>query len=73
MQQSNQTILAIPPAIVGKNALIPLCPLNAIAWLVLLSPLLPSEMEALQALGIKILVDPFAKRKASRRPESEEA
>ncbi|MCY0900119.1 MAG: DeoR/GlpR family DNA-binding transcription regulator [Firmicutes bacterium] len=63
MQQSNQTVLAIPPSIVGKNALIPLCPLNMISWLVLINPLAPHEMEALQALGIKILVDPFAKRR----------
>ena len=30
MQQSNQTILAISPFVVGKNAFIPLCPLNSI-------------------------------------------
>lgn len=67
MQQSNQTILAISPLIVGKNSLIPLCPLSAITWMVLLSPFQSHEMEALQARGIKILVDPFAERKGPGR------
>ena len=67
MQQSNQTILAIPPFVVGKNALIPLCPLNSITWMVLLNPFPPHEMEALQTVGIKMLVDPFAGRKGSQK------
>ncbi|WP_020374186.1 DeoR/GlpR family DNA-binding transcription regulator [Sulfobacillus thermosulfidooxidans] len=67
MQNANQTILAIPNEIIGKNSLIPLCSLSALSWIILVEPLDSRQMEVLQSLGIKTLVDPFAYRKKQDR------
>ncbi|WP_158246204.1 DeoR/GlpR family DNA-binding transcription regulator [Sulfobacillus sp. hq2] len=63
MQNASQTILAVPSQVIGKNSLIPLCSLSALSWIILVDPLDIRQMEALQSLGIKTLVDPFAYRK----------
>ncbi len=63
MQNANQTMLAIPEHIIGKNALIPLCSLSSLSWIILVKPLGIMETEALQSVGVKTLVDPFAYRK----------
>lgn len=65
MQNSSQTILAVPEHIIGKNSLIPLCSLSSLSWIVLVKPLDIRQMEALQSVGVKTLVDPFADRKKS--------
>ncbi|MCY0885425.1 MAG: DeoR/GlpR family DNA-binding transcription regulator [Firmicutes bacterium] len=70
IRNANQVILGVHPESLGTNALIPLCPLSALTWIVLEEPLPPADMEALQSLGIKVVVDPFAARKRPLPPES---
>ncbi len=59
IRNANQVILAVHSEDYGKHALVPICPLTAINWLICDVPLQSRDAETLQTLGIKLIAHPF--------------
>lgn len=64
IRNAGEVILAVHPSAYGRNALIPMCPLSSLNWVICLDPLPLNDHEAIQMLGIKIMLKTFSEKSA---------